>query len=54
MTDIGNGMVSGRDKVFKLDQTLKLTAKEKKKIIKVIKAFSMKNTRSTDILTTYC
>lgn len=41
MVEIGNGMVSGLDKAFKLADTAKLTNKEKTKTIKVIKAFQL-------------
>lgn len=41
MVEIGNGMVSGRDRAFRLEPGAKLTAKERRRTIKVIKAFSL-------------
>ncbi|UCG90220.1 MAG: Eco57I restriction-modification methylase domain-containing protein [Candidatus Heimdallarchaeota archaeon] len=38
VVEIGNGMVSGLDKAFRLSQNIKLTKKEKKLIIPVVKA----------------
>lgn len=41
LVDIGNGMVSGKDKAFRLNDDLKLTKKEENKTIKVVKAFHL-------------
>lgn len=49
IADIGNGMVSGLDKAFQIPKEVKLSQKEKKATISVVKAKNMERFIHTDI-----